>query len=106
MIASAMPEAIRQYSMAVAPDSSPRNFEDSRRIQNSCRRCTGFSRANDQGGNLGWIGCERVEEHAKRSVKAKIGFCRMYGCMDDNSGVAPRKYRASVVTPYSYGIKN
>lgn len=40
-----MPAAIRQYSMAVAPDSSPKNFEKRRRIQNSCRRTTGFSRA-------------------------------------------------------------
>jgi hypothetical protein len=47
MIANAMPQAIRQYSMAVAPDWSPMNFENSRRIQNPFRRSTGYSRAND-----------------------------------------------------------
>jgi hypothetical protein len=39
------PTAIRQYSIAVAPDWSARNLENRRRIQNSCRRSTGFSRA-------------------------------------------------------------
>jgi hypothetical protein len=46
MITKAIPVAIKQYSMAVAPDSSLINLEKSRRIQNSCRRATGFSRAN------------------------------------------------------------
>jgi hypothetical protein len=40
MITMLRPTAIRQYSIAVAPDSSSRNFENSCRIQNS------FSRAN------------------------------------------------------------
>jgi hypothetical protein len=44
------PTAIRQYSMAVAPDWSARNLESSRRIENSCRRSTGFSRANARNG--------------------------------------------------------
>jgi hypothetical protein len=75
MIASAIPQAIRQYSMEVAPDSSLRNFEDSRRIQNSSRRSTEFSRAHGPAKNLGWIGCERIEEHAERSIKAETGIC-------------------------------
>jgi hypothetical protein len=38
-----MPTAIRQYSMAVAPDWSRRNFENTCRIQNSYLRFADFS---------------------------------------------------------------
>ena len=54
MITKAIPLAIRQYSMAVAPDWSLMNLEKSGRIQNSCRRATGSSRANIRC-NLNWI---------------------------------------------------
>jgi len=40
------PTAIKQYSIAVAPDSLLRNFETSWRIQNSCRKNAGFCRAD------------------------------------------------------------
>jgi hypothetical protein len=43
MITMAMPTAIRQYSMAVAPDWSRRNFENTCRIQKSYLRFADFS---------------------------------------------------------------
>jgi hypothetical protein len=43
MIMMLMPTAIRQYSIAVAPDWSRRNFENTCRIQNSYQRFAGFS---------------------------------------------------------------
>jgi hypothetical protein len=43
MITMLRPTAIRQYSMAVAPDSSLRNFENSRPIQNSIAGPRDFS---------------------------------------------------------------
>ena len=42
----AIPVAIRQYSMAVAPDWSLKKSEKSRRIQNLLSTPAGFSRAN------------------------------------------------------------
>jgi hypothetical protein len=56
-----MPAAIRQYSIAVAPDSSLKNFETNCRITNSCGRLTTFSRAN-AAANVNLIGCRPVEE--------------------------------------------
>jgi hypothetical protein len=47
MITMAMPTAIRQYSMAVAPDWSRRNFENKCRIQNSYLYFASFSSEPD-----------------------------------------------------------
>src|SRR5258708_29804829 len=66
-----MPAAIIQYSIAVAPVSSLRNFEMSCRIKTpvgASHRV--FSRT--VGPNLGWIGCRCVHEHAELSVKGVV----------------------------------
>jgi hypothetical protein len=55
IITKAIPVAIKQYSMAVAPDWSLKNFEKSRRIQKLLSTPAGFSRANIWQ-NLNWIG--------------------------------------------------
>src|ERR1700687_3398929 len=48
--------------------------------------------------NLGLIGCQRVEEHAERSVKADIDLCWI--CLDGNyDTVAPRRWQDSIVAP-------
>src|SRR5258708_719671 len=72
MITMLRPTAIRQYSMAVAPDSSRRNLEISFRIQSSC--AARVAPAPVALRNLGCIGCQRVEEYAERSVKAGAAF--------------------------------
>ena len=65
MIAKAMPQAIRQYSIAVAPDSSAKNFAittaSRRRIRILPRRCPRQ--------RLGPIGCQQVDQHAEQSIK-------------------------------------
>ena len=55
IITKAIPVAIRQYSMAVAPDWSPKNFEKSRRIQKLLSTRHGFFPRN-MSLNLNWIG--------------------------------------------------
>ena len=79
MIANAMPQAIRQYSIAVAPDWSLRNFDNSCRIQDSCQRSTGLPRADAWDGILGRIGCRDVEEHDKGLIKADRHFRQVLG---------------------------
>jgi hypothetical protein len=75
MIANAIPVAIRQYSIAVAPDWSFRNFENNRRIQKLLSTLHGILPRQFPGRNLGRIGCQPVEKHAQRWVKAEPGFC-------------------------------
>src|ERR1700738_4757087 len=68
MIANAIPQAIRQYSMAVAPDWSARNFANNRGIQGSC----GHSRRDFSllsAAKLGRAGCQDVHEHPERLIK-------------------------------------
>src|SRR5882724_10883442 len=72
MITMLRPTAIRQYSMAVAPDSSRRNLEISCRIQSSC--AARVAPAPVALRNLGCIGCQRVEGYAEQSVKAGAAF--------------------------------
>jgi hypothetical protein len=62
-----------QYSIAVAPDPSLRNFENSCRIQNSSLCFPRVSAAPMAGRNLGRIGCQHIDEQAERSVKAETG---------------------------------
>ena len=67
------PTAIRQYSMAVAPDSSLRNLEINCSIQNSLspkRR----SPLPLLCANLNSIGCEYVDEQAERKVTEKAAI--------------------------------
>src|SRR5579871_6397215 len=65
MITMLSPTAIRQYSIAVAPDSSSRNREISCRIQNSCRL--------QLGRNLNSIGYRCIEEDPEWPVN-RTGF--------------------------------
>jgi hypothetical protein len=72
------PAAIRQYSMAVAPDSSRRNLEISCRIQNSLG--APISPTPTPCRNLDINGCEYIDEHAERWVNRTGG----------NSCIVPR----------------
>src|SRR4030081_3999809 len=67
MIANAIPVAIKQYSIAVAPERSAKNLEISCRIQNSRWRPQGDSAATHHR-NLVIIGCEYLDEHAEGQV--------------------------------------
>jgi len=70
-----MPAAIKQYSMAVAPDSSARNLESSCRIQKLPLMITaGLLRARPEVRNLDRIGFGRVDKNAQRSVKQRVAF--------------------------------
>src|ERR1700730_8676439 len=72
-----IPAAMMQYSMAVAPDRSLRNFENSCRIQKLLSRFPRVSAALIAGPNLGRIGCQHIDEHAERSVKTELDLSRI-----------------------------
>src|ERR1043166_2032116 len=61
MIASAMPQAIRQYSIAVAPFSSRKNLATS--------RIKFPPPPKTDGTTLGSNGCGEVEQHAEQGIK-------------------------------------
>src|SRR4029077_9616766 len=65
------PTAIRQYSMAVAPDSSLRNLEINCCIQNSCAQRLASSATP---ANLNSIGCEYIDEEPERRVTGKVAI--------------------------------
>src|SRR5439155_6826059 len=67
-ITRAMPDAIRQYSIAVAPDWSDRNLAIRRRIKTSSLKAADSS-APDTTWKLGPISCEEVDQQAEQRVK-------------------------------------
>jgi len=65
-----MPTAIRQYSMAVAPDSSHKNFESNFRIiEKLLSHASGILPTQCCRQNLDFNGYPRVEEQPQRLVK-------------------------------------
>jgi hypothetical protein len=92
MMTMLMPTAIRQYSIAVAPVSSSRNFEISRSIQNSCRPFPAGIPHHDTKSSSGL-----VADALRNALNNRLRLWSVFsGCADENSGNA--------LTPVSFSF--